>query len=100
MPHSKQLSTQQNKSSVRYTWPGGERTIVELQMNPDDYVLEFVDDDGRHECMLGIAADDSEEEDVRISVVANLKHESSLTICSFVTKGLRGWTFGQVRYHG
>lgn len=39
-------------------------TVVELQLSPDDYVLEFVNDDGMHECMLGIAADDSEAEDV------------------------------------
>ncbi|KAL8271796.1 hypothetical protein Esti_004305 [Eimeria stiedai] len=53
------------------------RTVVELQLSPDDYVLEFVDEGGNHECMLGIAADDSEEQD-----------------------GLSGWTFGQVFLRG
>ena len=45
-------------------------TIVELQLSPDDYVLEFVNDDGVHECMLGIAADESEAEDVSFGVLA------------------------------
>ncbi|CDJ48168.1 eukaryotic aspartyl protease, putative [Eimeria brunetti] len=44
--------------------PDGMPTIVELQLSPDDYVLEFINDDGVHECMLGIAADESENEDV------------------------------------
>ncbi|XP_026191083.1 gastricsin-like [Cyclospora cayetanensis] len=55
----------------------GQPTVVELQLGPDDYVLEFINDDGGHECMLGIAADDSEAED-----------------------GLTGWTFGQVLLRG
>lgn len=52
------------ESSVTEALSDGAPTVVELQLSPDDYVLEFVNDDGVHECMLGIAADDSEAEDV------------------------------------
>ncbi|KAL8431630.1 hypothetical protein Efla_005689 [Eimeria flavescens] len=48
-------------------------SVVELQLDPNDYVLEFIEEDGTHECMMGITADDSAAED-----------------------GLKGWTFGQV----
>lgn len=71
-------------------------TIIELQLSPDDYVLEFVNDDGVHECMLGIAADDSEAEDVGfrfVTIFCRLVNAH----CSFCFQGLKGWTFGQVR---
>ncbi|CBZ53700.1 putative eukaryotic aspartyl protease [Neospora caninum Liverpool] len=42
----------------------GADSVVEVRLSPDDYVLEFVEDDGSHECMLGIAADDAEDENV------------------------------------
>nr|CEL67690.1 TPA: eukaryotic aspartyl protease, putative [Neospora caninum Liverpool] len=55
----------------------GADSVVEVRLSPDDYVLEFVEDDGSHECMLGIAADDAEDEN-----------------------GLGGWTLGQVFLRG
>nr|ABK31937.1 aspartic protease 6 [Toxoplasma gondii] len=51
---------------------GGD-SVVEVRLSPDDYVLEFLEDDGSRECMLGIAMDDAAEEDA-----------------------LDGWTLGQV----
>ncbi|PFH31076.1 aspartyl protease [Besnoitia besnoiti] len=51
----------------------GVGSVVEIRLSPQDYVLEFTEDDGSHECMLGIVPDDAQDED-----------------------GIGGWTLGQV----
>ncbi|GIX62900.1 aspartyl protease [Babesia caballi] len=41
---------------------GGRSGTVELHLSPDDYVLQFTDDDGQVQCTLGIVVDDQQEE--------------------------------------
>ncbi|CDR94412.1 aspartyl protease, putative [Babesia bigemina] len=40
----------------------GGNSEIQLELTPDDYVLQFTDDDGETRCTLGIMVDDQQEE--------------------------------------